>query len=865
LRSFIAVLTTTLIIAISAVTGASIATAQTMPRQQLEQFKNLPIAQQRALARQYGIDLGEFQAKDSIGGRGSASQPDYSEDRQSAEQGDDARADRARPEMPESYKDKSGLDYFGYSLFSGKVSTFAPVDDVPVPANYVVGPGDTLRIQLWGQQNDYFELQVSRNGTIELPESGPITVAGLSFDETSRQIKEQIARKYRGVDVSVGLGSLRSIGIFVLGEANTPGSYTVSSLATITNALRASGGVALTGSLRNIELKRDGKPIATLDLYDFLLRGDTSDDQRLQPGDVIFIPPVGPRVSIEGEVLRPAIYELKKQRSLQHLISMAGGTSATADLSNLLVARQGSSGTQSMREADIAGGQTLMLESGDEITVRKLPGVAGNYVEVDGAAIRSGRFAWAEGLRISDLFPDLQSSFYRYADHDSAAIVRTDSATGEVSVISLALRRAVLKPGSEADVVLHNEDRILIFADPRVREANDTDDQSAEPSNGWHSSVRSPAQTSEKGEAEQHPASREALLQPVLDRLEAAGRPNQPVRTIKVQGAVAFPGRYPLPTSERLDDVIRLAGGLLASASTENAELTRFSRGESGIGRAQVQEVNLDQAAGGGASVQLQPMDRILIKSVPEFGQSRSIELQGEVLFPGVYTFEPGENLASLIRRAGGLTRNAFPEGAVFTRENLRKLEAQRLEEAQRRLEGDLLGVRLNGNGIGGDNADRIEQVEGLLEEVQSARPLGRMVIDLPAIVAGTSGRKVRLQDGDRLYIPEIPEAVTVFGEVQYPTSHFLQAGLTVNDYVNLSGGTTRQADEDRIYVVRADGSVKLPRKSRWFGGATTELRPGDTIVVPIDVDRLNQLELWTNVSQIIYQIALGAAAVGNL
>ena len=267
----------------------------------------------------------------------------------------------------------------------------------------------------------------------------------------------------------------------------------------------------------------------------------------------------------------------------------------------------------------------------------------------------------------------------------------------------------------------------------------------------------------------------------------------------------------------------------------------------------------------GQSSLILQSRDTILIKSIPQFAQPRTIILKGEVRYPGEYTFREGETLKEVVQRAGGLSSNAFPAGAIFTREKLRQLEAQRLREAEERLQGDLLGVQLQGDSFGGQDVERVQQVEDLLEDVQNSRPVGRMVIDLAAVLSDESYQSVRLQDGDQLIVPTIPQSVSVFGEVQFPTSHLHQPGLTVDDYLQRSGGPTRQADESRVYVVKADGSVMLPERSQWFGGRSQQLEPGDTIIMPIDVDRLNQLELWTNVSQIVYQMALGAAAVGNL
>ena len=342
---------------------------------------------------------------------------------------------------------------------------------------------------------------------------------------------------------------------------------------------------------------------------------------------------------------------------------------------------------------------------------------------------------------------------------------------------------------------------------------------------------------------------RERLFEPVIRRLKSQATPSSPQRTIQITGPVRYPGEYPLPASRQLEDAVFVAGGLKDSASLFNAEVARYTTDDDGIGKTRILNVNLADAMDGNGTLALQSRDRILIKSIPEFAKTSTIELKGEVRYPGEYTFRDGETLKQVIERAGGLTDNAFPRGAVFTRAKLRQLEAQRLREAEERLQGDLLGVQLEGDGLGGQSTDRAQQVEELLEDVQSSRPVGRMVVDLEAVVSDEGYQDIRLQDGDTLTVPTIPQSVTVFGEVQFPTSHLHQAGLTVDDYLERSGGPTRQADESRVYVVKADGSVMLPEKSRWFGSRSQQLESGDTIIMPIDVDRLNQLELWTNVS----------------
>lgn len=832
-----------------------VAAAQSITPAQIEQFKSLPKAQQEALARQYGVDLNAL-----TGGNAASSRPQPVQVVEPVNQITDQERDKALAEQAEEQKtaDKNnGLKPFGYDLFAGDPSTFAPVTEIPVPADYTMGPGDVLRIQLWGKENQNLELPVSRDGTISFPDSGPLSVAGLSFDEAREQIRTRVSEQYIGVQASVSLGELRSMRVFVLGEARNPGSYTVSSLSTITNALYVSGGIKQTGSLRNVQHKRDGKLLGTLDLYELLLKGDSRNDNRLQAGDVIFIPPVGKRVGIEGEVYRPALYELDDESSLEQLVSMAGGLTPQAYPQRINIERTTEDFLRIIAEADYTSynGRKAPIQAGDRITIPSIADITGQYVEVQGAAARTGKFAWIPGMRVSSLIKNLDADLLPVADKQYAAVVRTDPENDTISVLNLQLREAVRNPGGQQDLQLQEKDRLLFFSDAGKVDIESEADLAHQPDG--------------KAKADEVSASdtftREKLFEPVIQRLKAQASPTRPQQTIAISGPVRYPGEYPLPATQRLEDAIFVAGGLKDSASLYQGEIARYTVDENGVGQMRILNVNLADAMAGRSNIELQSRDRVLIKSIPEFAKTRTIELKGEVRYPGIYTFRDGETLKDVLQRAGGLTENAFPRGAVFTREKLRQLEAQRLREAEERLQGDLLGVQLEGDNFGGQTSQRIQQVEDLLEDVQNSRPVGRMVIDLAAVVSDENYQPIRLQDGDSLTIPTIPQAVSVFGEVQFPTSHLHQQGLTVDDYLERSGGPTRQADEDRVYVVKADGSVMLPERSRWFGGRSQQLQPGDTIIMPIDVDRLNQLELWTNVSQIVYQMALGAAAVGNL
>ncbi len=832
---------------------------QSISPAQIEQFKQLPRAQQESLARQYGVDL------DSLTGTSNQAQrpqrQDVVEPVSRATDEERERAEAEKQKEDEEAEKNDGLRPYGYDLFAGNPTTFAPVTEIPVPSDYTLGPGDVLRIQLWGKENQNLELPISRDGSISFPQSGPMSVAGLSFDEARQQITKRVSEQYIGVEASVSLGELRSMRVFVLGEARNPGSYSVSSLSTITNALYVSGGIKQTGSLRNVQHKRDGKLVGTLDLYDLLMAGDSSADSRLQPGDVVFIPPVGQRAGIDGEVYRPALYELQGTNTLADLIRMAGGLTPQAYPQRINIERTNEDFLRIIAEADytLPKGQSARIQAGDRVQIPSISDVTGQYVEVKGAATRTGKFAWMPGMRVTSLIDNLNSDLLPVADKQYAAVVRTNPSDDSISVLNLRLRKAVRNPGSEHDLQLEERDRLFFFSDAGKVDILDTKDGMAtKPMNGGKATI-------EEKEAGPETFTREILFAPVIQRLKAQASPDNPQQTIQITGPVRYPGEYPMPATRNLTDAIFVAGGLKDSASLYQAEVARYTIDENGTGQTRILTVDLGNAMAGNAKLNLESRDRILIKSIPEFAKTRTVELKGEVRYPGQYTFRDGETLREVLERAGGLTANAFPKGAVFSREKLRQLEAQRLREAEERLQGDLLGVQLEGDNFSGQSAERTQEVQNLLEEVQGSEPVGRLVIDLASVLNDPDYQSIRLQDGDTLTVPTIPQSVTVFGEVQFPTSHLHQAGLTVDDYLERSGGPTRQADESRVYVVKADGSVMMPEKSHWFGGRRQQLEPGDTVIMPIDVDRLNQLELWSNVSQIVYQMALGAAAVGNL
>ena len=797
--------------------------AQSISPAQIQQFKSLPQAQQEALARQYGIDLSTIGRTSSPGSNGEQIRnpaPVVTPTTSSEEPELEESNVKTQNNSAENEKQTTRLEPFGYDLFAGSPSTFAPVTSIPVPGGYTIGPGDEIRIQIWGKENREFTLTVDRSGVISFPEIGPEPVAGMSFADLKERINVLVDQHFIGLKASVSLGELRSMRVFVLGEARTPGAYTISSLSTITNALFVSGGIRHTGSLRNIQLKRNGKVVHTLDLYDLLLKGDTSGDARLQAGDAIFIPAVGPRVGIDGEVYRPALYEIDGATSLQELVNLAGGMTAQAYPQITRIERTNQEFLRIIVEADLtsAADKQARVKAGDRVTIASIADVTGQYIELSGAAAREGKFAWVPGMRVSSVIRNLDADLLPIADSNFAAIVRTNPETQQISVLSLELKNAVRNPGGSADLVLHEKDQLLLFADEgkgdfresfsdegKFRQSSSDEGnarQSFNDDGDFRQSLSEKSATGLEGEIAQNGDDdatdvqrfrRDILFSPVVKRLKAQATPMAPQQTMTISGPVRYPGEYPLPATGKVKDAIVMAGGLNDSALMLEAELARRTLDENGVERTRIQTIDLASAMNNQVNIDLQSRDRLMVKSIPLFGATRTITLQGEVLYPGEYTFSDGETLAAVLQRAGGLTDNAFPRGVVFTREKLRVLEAQRLLEAEKRLQGDLLGVQLEGDSFGGQSAQRVDQVKGLLDDVQSSRPVGRMVIDLQAVLTNSDYQSIRLQDGDTLTIPNgrsVRHGATPFdvGPVRYPNPNrcvHTRKTIALNTFLN--------------------------------------------------------------------------------
>ena len=726
------------------------------------------------------------------------------------------------------------LEPFGNALFEGAPTTFAPATDIPVPPEYKIGPGDTIDVQLFGKENRQYSLVVNRDGTINFPDVGPINVVGLGFEDLKQQILDRVANTIIGTSAAISMGALRSIQIFVLGDARRPGSYTVSGLSNITNALFVSGGISEIGSLRKVQLKRSGKLVQTLDLYDLLINGNTQNDVRLQSGDVIFIPPIGPTVGIGGYVKRPAIYELIRETTAGEAIELAGGLLANGFPGRTRIERITADWELSFLNLDLttAKGQKSMLKNGDTLLV---PPVLARYkdgIQLAGHVLRPGDFEWREGMQLTDIITSL-AELKPQADINYVLIRRETWPDKRVKALSANLEAALANPDSDNNILLEPRDVIRVF------------------------DLASERAGTEVGVLEEEPLPTD--IQILADELRLQATAENPLEIVTIGGKVRAPGNYPFEDGMRLSDLILAGANLAEGAYVEEAELSRFEIIDNTIRRTKVIKVYPIEALAGkdDADILLEPYDTLQIRQIQEWREQLSIIIEGEVRFPGRYSFNTGDTLASVIERAGGLTAQSFPEGGIFLREELREREEIRIAELSSKIESDLASLTLQAANENAAVQDAQNAGAALLTKLRNTEATGRLVINLPKMLAapGNPSYSVLLKQNDKLMIPSITQSVTVIGEVQFPTSHLYSKSLSRNDYINQSGGETQNAEKKRIYVVRANGAVLNGR---------VKISAGDTIVVPLDTNRVSKLQLWTNITEILFNLSIVVAAVNS-
>jgi polysaccharide export outer membrane protein len=888
--------------------------------QMIEQFKQLPKSEQERVAKQYGIDpsLLSGKASNSV----TVTNPNLVNPREDgSNEGQNIDGEQYTDKKKKNEfdfkedSDKDALKRFGYDMFAGEPTTFAPVTDVPVPNEYMVGPGDVIKVQLYGKESNEYSLTINRDGTVQIPDLGPVSVAGLSFADLRQELSKRIQQQMIGIESNITMGELRSIRIFIAGDAYKPGSYTVSSLSTITQALFVAGGVNEIGSLRNVQVKRNGKLIGAFDLYDLLLRGDASGDINLRSGDVVFIPSIGGLVSVAGEVQRPAIYEVKKHETISDVINMAAGIKQGAYPKNSSIERYNANGLKTIINVDLTSekGNNTLAKAGDYIRVKNASTQYEDAITVVGAVVRPGKYQWKQ-QRISDLLPSIWGDLLLSADLDYGLIVREINKHGDIETVQFAPGEAITSPNSVQNLRLQPRDKVMIFnfnddtqnrfelnalVKKRVNKVESLKGDSLLDADLFKAGFEtldstvtskytnqiagvalnvetSAEQTLVGSEVSQmlsnlfedrdliklsHVMSRKELLYPIVTKLTQQGDAQQGIQIVAISGKIRHPGVYPLTNSAKVTDLLKAAGGLLEGAYTERAELTR-THTTAAISDIIHKKINLHAAINGNQqdNIELEGRDMVTILTTPEWQERKVIEVKGEVKFPGTYNIRRGERLSDVIARAGGLTEYAYPYAAVFVRESVRMQEQLEIKKLANQLRRDLAtrGISKDGSTI------NYSEAQLMLTDLENIQAVGRLVIDLNALKLGIKEADVQLEDSDVLYVPTIKQTVAVMGEVQHPTTHRFKDGLTLDDYLLMSGGSRERGDEDRVYVIKADGSVMMPTANLWFN-SDAQISAGDTVIIPLDTEYKDNLTLWSQVTQIIYNSAVAFAAISGI
>jgi protein involved in polysaccharide export with SLBB domain len=800
------------------------------------------------------------------------------------------------------------LPIYGATLFRNPPSTFAPLNLVPVTPDYVVGPGDELLIRAWGQVTLNSRFVVDRSGNVYIPQVGAINVAGLPFSQMHDHLKEQMGRIFRNFDLNVNMGHLRSIQVFVVGQARRPGSYTISSLSTLVNALFATGGPTPQGSLRHIQLKRSGSVVVDFDLYDLLQRGDKSNDAQLLPGDVIYIPPVGPQVAVAGSVNTPAIYELKSTGSstVGDVLELAAGLTNVASSEKVRLERVDERRMRSMVEVPLdAQGKATALHDGDLLELVAVVSQYKDAITLRGNVANPGRYTWKPGMRVRDLLPDKdalitrdywlkhsqlgqpmltyvptclprtpygipslrygipvgeegENSYWRYSSTRNPNLIGLPFGANDGSSYAVndgSGSRMDDTPGTPppTDGGLDCSRASEFSASTYVNGVNDRSTYSPNLPNSPY--------TPTPGNNTQTPNG--FLLQNTASGNRMSTASASVGSSVESSSAGQFRPRNDVKLSE---PDINWSYAVIERQSKENltTSLLPFNLGKI------VLEGDASQ------NLELLPGDVVTIFSkadirVPQAQQTRFVRLEGEFVSSGVYSVLPGETLQQLVKRAGGLTSEAYLYGSELTRESTRRVQQQRLNEYidQIALQASTNATNNAGRAISAQDsaaaAAAQSQNQNVVNSLRQARATGRIVLELaPDSSSVAQLPDLPLEDGDRFIVPRVPSTVSVDGAVYNQNSFLYDPHRRLGDYVRLAGGENRDADKGRAYVIRAGGNVISKQYSSSLRGnsfSSIRLYPGDTVVIPLNLDKGKTMRLVVDIAQIVGQFGIAIAA----
>ena len=718
------------------------------------------------------------------------------------------------------------IEPFGYNIFKNNLSK--PLTFQPVPPNYIIGPGDEIQVLMWGRINTQYTLKVGSDGRIFFPNIGPLMVAGMTYSKMQKFLTDQ-AKRIIGTNVSISLYKLHQIQVFVLGEVKKPGIYNIPAMSTVLNALIAAGGPTIRGSLRNIQVKRNNRVIDKLDIYEMLIKGDDSKNIILKNNDVIFVPLVGPLVGVAGYVKRPAIYELKNEKSLYEVIKLAGGFLPSAWDEMVQIKRLQNHEWEVALDVKAANKLALKqftVKDGDLIKVFPIISSIVNSVALNGNVLRPGTYAYKAGMKLTDLIKSkgdlLPNTYLKYG-----LIKRYNLKNLDYRLIPFNLE-SVLE--GKTNIELKPLDTIYVFP-------------------------------------------KEFFME-------------EPVYYI--YGEVQKPGIYRTwDKNFRLKDLIMRAGGLKNDAYLNKVEVVSYKVNKDGnLVKIADKYYNLKLALKGDPvnNILLKPYDKVIVRKIPGWGDEITVAIKGEVKFPGTYILKKGSRLSDLIEKAGGYKDDAYLKGATLTMPSAQKIQQEALNSLINRLKSEIF-LSSNASTSSAVSTEEIQttklqmsSAERFINSLKQLKAKGRVVVSLaPVRILRGSPYDLQLEDGSNLYIPQKKNIINVVGAVMYPSSFIYSKDLTYKDYVKMAGGYTEYADEDNVFIIAANGSAYKvsggfvrwnPFKSRWEVSSFSDknhLEPGDTIVVPAKLTYVPWLRNVKDITQVMMQIAVTAGVVLKL
>jgi len=771
------------------------------------------------------------------------------------------------------------LTRFGADVFeNGTGNTDQLPMDLPVGPDYVLGPGDGVNVDLWGSFSQRLKRAVDHEGRLALPEVGSIQVSGRTLGDVQHLVQTALRSQYRDVEADVSLSRVRTVRVYVVGDVQRPGAYDISSLSTALNALYQAGGPTSRGSLRNVKHFRGKQLVENVDVYDLLLHGIHSDTARLQSGDTLLVPPPSAQVTVEGMVRRPALYELNGEKNLAQVLELAGGVLPSGTLRHVDVERVQAHESRNMLRLDIPENnnegsvnkalEDFAIQDGDKIKISPILPFADKTVYLDGHVFHPGKYAYREGMKITDLIQSYRDMMPEpYKQH--AEIIRLNAPDFTPQILTFNLADALA--GQDQDLTLKPFDTVRVFGRfdfedaPTITVTGEVRDPGDHVTNGatyLRDAVFLAGNTTQDAELDDVQIFRRTsdgtlkVLSANLNKaLAGDARENVLLEskdrifihknlskvdpaTVRVEGEVAKPGKYPLGDEMTAAQLVRLAGGLKRSAYTEQADLTRYSADQGGHIEGEHVGVPLAQAMAGApdTDVLLHDGDVLTIRQLAGWNDiGATIEVKGEVVHPGTYGIEVGERLSSVLARAGGLLGDAYPYGAILERVQIREMQEKSREELIRTVQAEGTSLKSQIDEPAAKEAS-VLQWRDTLAKLQSTPPVGRLVIHISSNVKqwANTAADVQLRAGDTLYIPKKPNFVMVDGAVYNQTAIAFKGNRSAGWYLRQAGGPTNMGDKKGIFVLRADGTVVGGKGGMFTGGALdAALQPGDMIVVP--------------------------------